>query len=135
VNGSLLGITDAEEADLPELPFDADEPVMSFSGPAEATATVVAALTTAAANGAAASVTTTTTTTNGLPVRRPQAQLPPKARRASSPPQPRPSEPSGEPVRDPEPAKPRIDRDPEHMAATMAAYARGLTGRGKSRPQ
>jgi hypothetical protein len=25
--------------------------------------------------------------------------------------------------------KARIDRDPEHVAATMAAYARGLTGR------
>jgi hypothetical protein len=31
--------------------------------------------------------------------------------------------------------KARIDRDPEHVAATMAAYARGLTGRSGPKPK
>ena len=75
------------------------------------------------------------TTLNGLPVRRPKAQLPPEARRkqAPTPPTAPSSEPAppSEPGSHPEPVKQkaRIDRDPEHVAATMAAYARGLSGR------
>jgi signal transduction histidine kinase len=92
------------------------------------------------------------TTPNGLPVRRPKAQLPPKVRR-NQPPAPAtspasassqtsatlplpPKAPSAQTARSSEPGshpepvkKARIDRDPEHVAATMAAYARGLAGR------
>ncbi|MBS2534192.1 nitrate- and nitrite sensing domain-containing protein [Catenulispora sp. NF23] len=84
--------------------------------------------------------TANATTLNGLPVRRPKENLPAKARRNPAPPAPAPSPasaPSGEPGSHPEPAqkKPRIDRDPEHVAATMAAYARGLTGRSGPKSQ
>ena len=166
----------AEPTDWPELPFpETDEPVVAFSGPGEATATITVAVGggpangtsvangTPAANGTAHANGTvrgtggaadsppesqssdSATTVNGLPVRRPKAQLPPKARRNPEPPPP-PADaasessapaPSGELGRHPEPAKkkPRIDRDPEHVAATMAAYARGLTGRNGPKPQ
>jgi signal transduction histidine kinase len=158
LNGSSLHGVDAEEADWPELPFpDTDDPVTSFSGPAEATATVTAAIA-IAANGSVAlngrapvnGTAATPTTVNGLPVRRPQAQLPPKARRGTSAspaqpqpqpqspprPQPRPaSDPCGEPASHTEHVKARIDRDPEHMAASMAAYARGLSGRSRPKSQ
>ena len=121
----------AEDIDWPELPFpDIDEPVM------------VAANGSAPADGSNGSqLSDTYTTVNGLPVRRPKAQLPARARRdpASSPaPSQAPSKAApavpptnGEPGSHPEPVKKkaRIDRDPEHVAATMAAYARGLSGR------
>ncbi|WP_194892562.1 sensor histidine kinase [Catenulispora pinisilvae] len=84
--------------------------------------------------------TANATTLNGLPVRRPKEHLPAKARRNPAPQAPAPSPasaPTGEPGSHPEPAqsKPRIDRDPEHVAATMAAYARGLTGRSGPKSQ
>jgi hypothetical protein len=164
----------AGEADWPELPFpEMDEPVIAFAGPAEATATVAVAVAvdggacagetghasetshangTAHVNGAASDTlqsSDSSTTLNGLPVRRPKAQLPAKVRRNPAPapsptstpaktaPEPSAPAPSGEPGCHPEPAKnkPRIDRDPEHVAATMAAYARGLTGRNGPKSQ
>jgi hypothetical protein len=154
----------ATDSDWPELPFpDADEPVVSFSGPAEATATITVATNgtgyadgTGYANGSQAAQAATepasgspspaaATTLNGLPVRRPKAQLPPKARRTPAPgPAPAASSdhapapaPPDEPGCHPEPVvkKARIDRDPEHVAATMAAYARGLTGRSGPKQQ
>jgi len=157
---------DAEDIDWPELPFaEVDEPVgvavkgsahaqvaasteIDGNGTAEATGTAQANGT-AHANGSAPEPppAAEATTLNGLPVRRPKAQLPPKARRSQPPaaatsqtpstpvavPPQAPSAqtaPSSEPGSHPEPVKKaRIDRDPEYVAATMAAYARGLTGR------
>ncbi|MFD0633568.1 hypothetical protein ACFQ9X_20385 [Catenulispora yoronensis] len=55
---------------------------------------------------------------NGLPVRIPQTKLPKEARRGASASREARSESSKAPA----------DRDPERVAATMAAYARGLTG-------
>ncbi|NUP46481.1 MAG: hypothetical protein HOW97_04095 [Catenulispora sp.] len=59
------------------------------------------------------------TTLNGLPVRVPQTTLPKAARRGAARKQAPSTEGSAAPA----------DRDPERVAATMAAYARGLTGR------
>jgi signal transduction histidine kinase len=67
------------------------------------------------------------TTMNGLPVRVPQTALPKEARRGAAG-RPSPRRPETEPSKAP------ADRDPERVAATMAAYARGLTGRGGLKP-
>jgi signal transduction histidine kinase len=131
VNGGIAAAEDAEDADWPELPFpDIDEPV------------TVAANGSAQINGSNKSQPSdTSTTVNGLPVRRPKAQLPARTRRTPAPaPKPAASaEPptNGEPGSHPEPVKKkaRVDRDPEHVAATMAAYARGLSGRSGPKSQ
>ncbi|NUR58689.1 MAG: hypothetical protein HOV87_08370 [Catenulispora sp.] len=75
-------------------------------------------------------------TINGLPVRVPQTTLPKEARRGAGSPA------SGGQPGEPQPktqttdtfAAP-ADRDPERVAATMAAYARGLTGRAGGGPK
>ncbi len=65
------------------------------------------------------------TTVNGLPVRVRQSRLPAEARRRPATSQK--PETGG-------PAEPDDEYDPERVSATMAAYARGLTGRGGPKP-
>jgi signal transduction histidine kinase len=116
-----------------------DEPVAGFPEPRNVPAMAsVAATGTAYGSGGqtteSAAVLTAppeATTLNGLPVRRPKAQLPAKARRRPEPAEaePQASAAAADGPSEPVTKKPRIDRDPEHVAATMAAYARGLSGR------
>ncbi|GAA1967062.1 sensor histidine kinase [Catenulispora subtropica] len=151
---SALGepVAEPDAADWPELPFPETElaeyrPPADIGRPAPAYTALASRLSEfrapddrpAAVNGAdqpaagtPAAVTaattpataTTPTTLNGLPVRVPQTKLPKEARRGAAAPQ------------DPDPTETKApaDRDPERVAATMAAYARGLTGRGGPKP-
>ncbi|MEY9854688.1 signal transduction histidine kinase [Catenulispora sp. GAS73] len=137
----------AEDIDWPELPFaDIEEPVataangstqVNGSAPVNGSAQVNGTASVSGSNGSQAS--DTSTTVNGLPVRRPKTHLPAKARRTPAPEQAAPAEPptNGEPGSHPEPVKKkaRIDRDPDYVAATMAAYARGLSGRNGPKSQ
>ena len=130
----------ADEADWPELPFpeEAEQSAGVGVNGMNGVNGMVGGVTESQGAVPAAAVAATTTL-NGLPVRRPKAQLPAKARRNPAPAKPATADapetpgtaPPGEPGCHPEPAvkKARIDRDPEHVAATMAAYARGLSGR------
>ncbi|MEZ0109876.1 signal transduction histidine kinase [Catenulispora sp. EB89] len=144
VNGVNGEDAAAEDIDWPELPFpDVDEPAtIGANGSAHVNGSVSADGSSgsaqvnghASANGSNGSQSSDTyTTVNGLPVRRPKAQLPARARRTPAPEAAAsPAPPTdGGPGSHPEPAKKkaRIDRDPEYVAATMAAYARGLSGR------
>ncbi|WP_041540456.1 sensor histidine kinase [Catenulispora acidiphila] len=155
VNGA--GSAD-KDADWPELPFpDSDEPVgVGAQGTAFAAAQISVSVPTSGPASAPVPAEAPSpaegTTVNGLPVRRPKAQLPAKVRRNPAPPA-KPaspeaaptsaptsaatSAPTDEPGSHPGPAvkRPRIDRDPEHVAATMAAYARGLSGRSGPKQQ
>ena len=83
--------------------------------------------------------TATPSTVNGLPVRVPQTTLPKEARRRTGAPAPgtRDEQSTDDPDigQSTEIFAAPADRDPERVAATMAAYARGLTGRAGGGPK
>ncbi|MFL6111577.1 MAG: nitrate- and nitrite sensing domain-containing protein [Catenulispora sp.] len=109
----------------PPVPLPAEPPAEALNGsPPEPTAELSTTTSTTTPTTTPAP-TPATTTVNGLPVRVRQSRLPAEARR-------RPAT-SQESATD-GPANHDDEYDPERVSATMAAYARGLTGRGGPKP-